>query len=286
MRQVKSLFVIPLFAHRELIGSITIVRTESINTLTESDISLAETIGGQIAASVQNAHLFSSLQTELNERKAIEERLRTSLIYEEMLAKCARALQSTEEEQKNLSDSIYYLLEGTGVDRGLSRPIMFPHPTINGLFSGTMSIALLIPLRLTVRYENALTMSQQIGIKRYNNLKECLFPGGEHLGEYHTYFSEKSADYSCYMLPIGQEGNWIGMLGLVKSADETFWSNELIRVLQTAAQMIYTFLERQQSDQALKAAHREALVANQFKDQILAKVSHELKTPLSAILGV
>ena len=43
--------------------------------------------------------------------------------------------------------------------------------------------------------------------------------------------------------------------------------------------------ERKQAEEQFKLAHQEALEANRLKTQLLASVSHDLRTPLGTIMG-
>jgi signal transduction histidine kinase len=90
---------------------------------------------------------------------------------------------------------------------------------------------------------------------------------------------------SVLLLPIGEPGNWAGVIGFGETDRTRDWEEEDIQLLQTVAQMIYAYLERVRNARIVAQARDEALKASQFKSELLAKVSHELRTPLGAILG-
>jgi signal transduction histidine kinase len=96
----------------------------------------------------------------------------------------------------------------------------------------------------------------------------------------------KKLDFSSVLLlPIGEPGNWAGVIGFGEIIQRREWEDNDIKLLRTVAQMIYAYLERVRNAQVVAEARDEALTASQFKSELLAKVSHELRTPLGAIMG-
>jgi signal transduction histidine kinase len=90
---------------------------------------------------------------------------------------------------------------------------------------------------------------------------------------------------SVLLLPVGKLDGWMGAIGLDETAVKRVWQEDDVQLMQTIARMLNTYIERQQSQEALAQAHDAALAASRFKSELLAKVSHELRTPLSAIKG-
>ncbi|EGF92469.1 sensory box protein [Asticcacaulis biprosthecium C19] len=71
-----------------------------------------------------------------------------------------------------------------------------------------------------------------------------------------------------------------------------FWANVIITVLHDDrgevcgfAKVTRDMTERRRAEEALKDAREEAIAANLAKSEFLSRTSHELRTPMSAILG-
>ena len=71
-----------------------------------------------------------------------------------------------------------------------------------------------------------------------------------------------------------------------------FWANVVITALHGEqgelrgfAKVTRDMTERRRSEEALRQAREEAIAANQAKSDFLSRTSHELRTPMSAILG-
>ena len=79
-------------------------------------------------------------------------------------------------------------------------------------------------------------------------------------------------------LPIYVFGEWFGSLGLADYLKERVWQDQDVRVMRTAVGLIGSYLERKFSRERL-----EELV--QSKDEFVASISHEVRTPLTSVLG-
>jgi len=92
-----------------------------------------------------------------------------------------------------------------------------------------------------------------------------------------TIQGQRPGTVAAVAVPVHVGGEWAGFLGI--GYTELPAPEPDIRVLETFAAMIGAFLERRQAYQKLEQAV-------QSKDQFLASVSHEIKTPLTSVLGL
>lgn len=80
-------------------------------------------------------------------------------------------------------------------------------------------------------------------------------------------------------IPIMAGERWLGSIGFADCEKERSWAAEEISLLQTVAEMIGAFWERNDDHERLEELIRS-------KDEFVASVSHELRTPLSSVVGL
>jgi signal transduction histidine kinase len=113
--ETKSEMAIPIQAGDRLLGILDIQQTETI-TFTQHDLQLVTIVADQLAASLQKADLYESLQKSLQQEKA----MRNQLIQTERLAIMGRLLASVSHELNNPLQAIQNALFLLKEDKGIS----------------------------------------------------------------------------------------------------------------------------------------------------------------------
>lgn len=80
-------------------------------------------------------------------------------------------------------------------------------------------------------------------------------------------------------IPIMANDRWLGSIGFADYVERREWVSGEIALLQTVAEMIGAFWERNDSRRTLEELIRS-------KDDFVASVSHELRTPLTSVVGL
>ena len=97
---------------------------------------------------------------------------------------------------------------------------------------------------------------------------------------------------SLLVIPILVDKQWYGFLGFDEVEKKRTWNEQDIRILNTAADMMSSYIEKknretamENSQKKLRIAMKNAQEANRQKSAFIANMSHEIRTPMNAIIG-
>jgi signal transduction histidine kinase/CheY-like chemotaxis protein/HPt (histidine-containing phosphotransfer) domain-containing protein len=90
---------------------------------------------------------------------------------------------------------------------------------------------------------------------------------------------------SLMMIPIISGKRFFGFLLLADKQNHREWDNEAVQLSQTAALMIGAYVARQGREATLTKSAEAAKQAYRLKSSIVTTVAHEIRTPLSGIVG-
>lgn len=212
-----------------------------------------------------------------------KQKLGLRLRYEEAIGSCSRELLSNRPDAIN--ESLQHLLIATQVsrvyiyeniyDENVGMCISIRH---EACARGTKE-ELNNPDLQSYSYKNGLLRWQILMAKGelvFGDVKD--FPDGE------RELLEKENIKSILSLPIWVNGEWYGFIGFNDQVNFRDWSEE-INLLQTSADLIGAYIERQQSQEILRKSKEEAEKMSEMKSHFLANVSHEIRTPMNGIIG-
>lgn len=191
--------------------------------------------------------------TCITERKQLEERLTRSLRYESVLSSCSRALLRNRDMDSALPFVLEHLLTAVGVSRGYifqrsEHPVWGP--------------------ALFLRYEAAL-----LGVRRkailesnqpliLNAFSAELAHSMAHPDGYSGLISQLNGRdqrllanleiVSTAGLPLFVGGEWWGFTGFDHATEPYMWTEDDMRMLRTATEMISVYIEQQLTEQALR----------------------------------
>lgn len=238
----KSAICIPLLFQNELIGIITLYSVKEDSFLEEESRYLTD-LSGNIA------HAIVGFRARESKRIA-EAELFVRLLYEEGLAKFSQALLS--EEPDAIVKSLYNLLEVSKA----GRVYIFENFSddegklcmkyIYEVVSAGVKPALgtpgfeRVPYELFPRWEKKLSQGNSIS----GVIAE--FPDSE------RQYLEPQGIQSVLMLPVFIGLNWFGYIGFDDTREPRIWSDNDIRLLRTASEIIGLYLGRKKSEQKIR----------------------------------
>lgn len=202
---------------------------------------------------------------DITERKKAEKEIATRLRYEEGLAACSRTLLTGIESKEDFAQALGYLLDAANASR-----VYFCEnieDDVEGLCMRQMHEILARGIESRFGSEDPRQIPYKQGFDRW---RKHLSKGKPIHGKVETFPSperkelEPQKTLSILLLPITVNEEWHGFIGFDDVREKRDWSDEDIRSLRTASEMIGVYIETKLFEEALRVSEERfrSLVEN------------------------
>lgn len=270
LRGVQSSLAIPLQRGDQIAGVITILSTR-LNAFSETERDAMETLARQIGIALENAHLYDQAQHRLLEQGIVHQigqDLASILDYGSLAQRMVEHMNHA----LNTSSCVVGLYEADLDAVRISAACRDPdHPPS----AAAPAPGRVLPLHTRPAHEGAIRTRAPVTVYRRdaNGLPEA------------QALLDQWDVQSQLVLPMVAGDRVIGVVDWTDHAPDRVFSPDDIRLAQTLVGQATIAFDNALLFQQLESRALELAEANRLKDQFLATISHELRTPMNSIIG-
>ena len=271
---LKSVMIVPLLARGRALGTISFIAAESGRRYDQADQALAEELARRAALAVENARLYRQAQQA---RQRAEQAAECTARLQAVTAAFSEALTPAQVAEVVVNQGIAALGVSSGfvavlTDHDTSLEIVesvgLPQEIIDSW--KCFPVTAPVPMAEIVRTGEPIFLeSVDAFVTQYPILA-------------HVPVKTGNRAFAC--IPLTVEGRTLGGMSF-SFADATRFSEEDRAFMLTLGHLCGQAIARARLYEAEQRARTDAETANRIKDEFLAVLSHELRSPLNPILG-
>ena len=267
---------VPLIAKGDTLGVLGLYTKKEEHRFSDEEIEFFSTLAGQAAIAIYNSQLYEETKTAKAELESTNQRLEKSLKELSALHTALSPLVPADSINEMMDRIITRLLEATGADAALIRVrdnVLQTYPCV--AHRGFLEFYLETVATAPPGGGAAWVFQNAQPIIASDLAAEPRFKGMVQL---------QVGFRSCAMLPLVVQREVRGIVHLA-SRELGYFNQEQEAHLMAIARQMGIALENRQLFDDLKTSRDELEKANKVKSEFLSVISHEVRTPLTSILG-